>query len=85
MASDSTDSPLGDILTLLEPFNKKGIKITGDTKLNSDLEIDSVSAMDLIMEIEDRFEIDIPINLVSDIETVNDLAVIVRQRREQGT
>ena len=37
------------------------------------------------MEIEDRFEIDIPINLVSDIETVNDLAVIVRQRREQGT
>ena len=85
MASDSTDSPLGDILNLLEPFNKKGIKITGDTKLNSELEIDSVSAMDLIMEIEDRFEIDIPINLVSDIETVNDLAVIVRQRREQGT
>ena len=85
MASDSADSPLGDILNLLEPFNKKGIQITGDTKLNSDLEIDSVSAMDLIMEIEDRFEIDIPINLVSDIETVNDLAVIVRQRREQGT
>ena len=35
----------------------------------ADLNVDSVAAMDLIMEIEDRFEIDIPINLVSDMTT----------------
>ena len=42
-------------------------------------------AMDLIMEIEDSFEIDIPINLVSDIETVDDLVSVVRQRMEQSS
>ena len=41
--------------------------------------------MDLIMEIEDSFEIDIPINLVSDIETVDDLVSVVRQRMEQSS
>ena len=35
---------------------------------------------DLIMEIEDRFEIDIPINLVSDMTTVADLAALVERQ-----
>lgn len=80
MASELKDSPLEAVLSLLEPYNKKGIALDGAVKLNSDLEIDSVSAMDLIMEVEDRFEIDIPINLVSDIETVDDLVSVVAQR-----
>ena len=80
MASELKDSPLEAVLSLLEPYNKKGIALNGAVKLNSDLEIDSVSAMDLIMEVEDRFEIDIPINLVSDIETVDDLVSVVAQR-----
>ena len=80
MASELKDSPLEAVLSLLEPYNKKGIALDGAVKLNSDLEIDSVSAMDLIMEVEDRFEIDIPINLVSDIETVEDLVSVVAQR-----
>jgi len=85
MASDLRDSPLESVLALLEPYNKKGIALNGGTKLNADLEIDSVSAMDLIMEIEDSFEIDIPINLVSDIETVGDLVSVVSQRMEQSS
>ena len=85
MASDLRDSPLESIMALLEPYNKKSIALNGGTKLNADLEIDSVAAMDLIMEIEDSFEIDIPINLVSDIETVDDLVSVVRQRMEQSS
>ena len=37
------------------------------------------------MEIEDRFEIDIQINLVSDIETVVDIVSVVSQRMEQSS
>ncbi len=85
MAADLRDSPLESIMALLEPYNKKSIALSGGTKLNADLEIDSVAAMDLIMEIEDSFEIDIPINLVSDIETVDDLVSVVRQRMEQSS
>ena len=50
------------------------------TDLAADLNVDSVAAMDLIMEIEDRFEIDIPINLVSDMTTVADLAALVERQ-----
>ena len=42
------------------------------------LNIDSVAAMDLIMEIEDHFEIDIPMNQVSELQTVGDLVGLVR-------
>ena len=80
---DLKGAPFEEVLELLQRYNKNGIELSEATKLNSDLEIDSVSAMDLIMEIEDRFEIDIPINLVADIETVKDLVSVVSQRMEQ--
>lgn len=66
----------------MERYNADGIEITTSTKLMSDLNIDSVAAMDLIMEIEDRFEIDIPVNMVSDVETTQDLVKIVVARME---
>ena len=58
------------------------MQLTPSTELSGDLNIDSVAAMDLIMEIEDKFEIDIPINLVSDLSTVEDLVDVVRQQIE---
>jgi acyl carrier protein len=38
--------------------------------------------MDLIMEIEDKFGIDIPMNLVSDLRSFQDLVDVVRQQIE---
>jgi acyl carrier protein len=38
--------------------------------------------MDLIMQIEDKFSIDIPINLVSDLRNLQDLLDVVRQQSE---
>ena len=73
-----------EICALLEAHNPNGIEISGDTDLNVDLNIDSVAAMDLIMNIEDKFEIDIPLNLVSDLRSVQDLADIVRSQSKGG-
>ncbi len=70
------------IRKLLEPYNSEGVEITAATRLNSDLNIDSVAAMDLIMEIEDSFEIDIPMNQVTDVETLQDLVSLVTARME---
>jgi acyl carrier protein len=39
--------------------------------------------MDLIMEIEDKFGIDIPINLLSDLRNLQDLLDVVRQQTER--
>ena len=40
----------------------------------------SVAAMNLVMEVEDKFDIDIPINLLSDVTCPKDLAELVAQQ-----
>ena len=66
-----------EIIKLLQPFNPKNIVITPDTDLSADLMMDSVAAMNLVMEIEDRFEIDIPISLLPDVNSLQDLVDVV--------
>lgn len=48
--------------------------IDGDAGLTSDLGLDSVQIMNLVMEIEDRLDISIPVNVLSDVRTLNQLA-----------
>ncbi len=76
------DSVVSELCELLQKYNKEGIELTAETNLGSDLDVDSVEVMDLIMEIEDKFDIDIPINLVSEIERIGDLASLVFKRLE---
>ena len=68
---------LPGVTAVLERYNTARHQIVPSTDLAADLNVDSVAAMDLIMEIEDRFEIDIPINLVSNMTTVADLVALV--------
>jgi acyl carrier protein len=75
-----TETILAGVTTVLERYNQARHPILPATDLAADLNVDSVAAMDLIMEIEDRFEIDIPINLVSDMSTVADLVDLVERQ-----
>lgn len=65
---------------LVRKFAPPGAALEPGTELAADLNIDSVAAMDLIMEIEDRFDIDVPINQVSDLRTLGDLVVLVQSQ-----
>ncbi len=65
---------------LLIPFNKNGIELKPDTEFSADLSIDSVSVMDFVMEVEDHFDIDIPLNVLGDTHTVSDLVKVVESR-----
>ncbi len=71
---------LDEIRSLLEPYNPKGVEISLETDFSSELNIDSVAAMNLVMEIEDKFELDIPINQLPDMDTPKDLVDIVLTR-----
>ena len=71
-----------EICALLERYRPAEVELNRSTELSGDLNIDSVAAMDLIMEIEDKFGIDIPINLVSDLRNLGDLLDVVRQQIE---
>ena len=64
---------------LLQKFNKRGIELRRGTDLTSDLEIDSVAALDLIMEVEDAYDITFPMNRISELKTIGDLVDAVHQ------
>jgi acyl carrier protein len=61
------------IANLIEPFNKKGVAITDDTKFTDDLEFDSLTVMDFVAAIEDEFDIIISMNQQAEIETYGQL------------
>jgi acyl carrier protein len=71
---------IADLCAMLERHNANKIPLDGNTNLTSDLNVDSVEIMDLIMEIEDKYNIDVPINLLADVEKINDLAAIIVDR-----
>ncbi len=62
-----------EIMALMQRYNPEGKPIGRTTEIGADLNIDSVAAMDLIMEIEDKFDIDIPMNQVGELRTIGDL------------
>jgi acyl carrier protein len=73
---------VAEICKLLEPFNSNKIALSAATDISSDLNIDSVTVMDFVMEVEDRFDVEIPLNLLSETRTVADLARIVDARKK---
>ena len=71
---------IGQICKLLEPFNSNGTVLAATTDISTDLNIDSVTVMDFVMEVEDHFDIEVPLNLLSETRTVADLAKVVEAR-----
>jgi len=65
---------MGEICHHLAPYQTGEMPITGKTIIAKDLAIDSLAIMDMVMELEDRFDISIPMNVVAEIHTVDELA-----------
>jgi acyl carrier protein len=65
---------LNTIYELIAPFNKKGIELAPETTFATNLELDSLTVMDLVAEIEDEFDIILPLNLLPDLETITHVA-----------
>ena len=68
------DETYARLLELVEPFNKKGIALAENTSFADDLELDSLTVMDLVANIEDEWDINMPLNILHDLETVGQLA-----------
>ncbi len=68
------ETELARLIELIGPFNKKGVAISESTRFADDLELDSLTVMDLVANIEDEWDINIPLNLLPDLENVGQLA-----------
>lgn len=58
---------------LSEQFDVEEDSITPDTNLSEDLEAESLDVVDLLMSIEDEFEIEVPDEEIENIKTVDQL------------
>jgi acyl carrier protein len=72
------------ISKLLGPYNPEQKILAAETDIPAELNIDSVGVLDFIMEVEDHFDIEIPMNVVSDTRTIGDLATYVQSQLQKG-
>ncbi|MDT8345570.1 MAG: phosphopantetheine-binding protein [Thermohalobaculum sp.] len=74
----TTDEIEARILTLLAQKVKADITVTGSTNIVADTGLDSVSVMDFVLELEDEFDVNIPLDRIAEVKTVADLAASVQ-------
>lgn len=75
----NAENTLVDVQNILKQFASDDTVITTDSRLMQDLDLDSVKVMELLMVLEDHFDISIPLNLLPDITTVGDLSAQIDQ------
>ena len=68
------DAIFARIVELIAPLNKKGVPLTETTSFSDDLEMDSLTVMDLVANIEDEWDIVLPLNMLPELETVGQVA-----------
>ncbi|HCA05424.1 MAG TPA: acyl carrier protein, partial [Ruminococcaceae bacterium] len=62
---------------LAEQFDVEQDKINADTDLQEDLGADSLDVVDLLMSIEDEFEVEVPDEEIENIKTVGALVAYI--------
>ena len=75
---------LAELSTELAAFKQGSVAITEDTDLLADLELDSLQVMNLLLHVEDRFDISIPVSILPDVRTVKDLALQIENLTREG-
>lgn len=65
---------------IVEQLSVEADKVTSETNLMKDLEADSLDAVEIIMAIEDEFEIEVPDDDAEKFQTVADIVKYVEEK-----
>ncbi|BCX89091.1 acyl carrier protein [Methylomarinovum tepidoasis] len=65
---------LEELLQTFRTLVPQATEIDEDTELVGSLGLDSMKVMNLLQEVEDHFDVSIPLNVLPDVRTVGDLA-----------
>lgn len=69
------ESILEQVIEAIKEILPQNLDIGEQTDLVSDLEFDSLKVMNLMEDVEDRFDISVPLNVLADVRTIKDLAL----------
>jgi len=82
LAVSDRDPVFQKVCSLLEPFNRHDIILRSDTSIVTDMEVDSVAIFDLVMEIEDAYDLAFPMETISDLKTIGDLVSTINAMKK---
>ncbi len=66
---------------LAEQLDAEEDKLTAETDIARDLGADSLDVVELLMSIEDEFEVEIPDEEIENIKTIGDLADYIQNNK----
>ena len=66
---------LKHVCELLVPFVETGTALREDSDFVADLNFDSLKVMKLVEQVEDEYDISIPLNILPDVQTVKDFVI----------
>jgi acyl carrier protein len=73
------------IVELLARRVPAGVNLSAETQIVGGLGLDSVAILDFIMDIEDRFDISIPLDRIAEVQTLGELShAIEALQRDTG-
>ena len=68
------DKVLATSVSIVSRLVQVDTELSADTELQEDVGMTSLQVMDMVLEIEEEFDISFPLNRLPDIQTIKDLA-----------
>jgi acyl carrier protein len=79
-----TDLTLREIGIAASSVLGRTVEVADETHIGRDLQVDSLALMNIIMELEDAFDISIPLDRLASVETAGDLSNLIKDLRNKG-
>ena len=79
--TDNTTNIEAQIVELLAQRIPAGTHVSAQTQIVGGLGLDSVAILDFIMDVEDRFDISIPLDRVAEVQTIAELSRAIEALR----
>ena len=78
----AVDLTLGEIARSARTVLGRPVSVRANTDIARDLYVDSLALMNIVMELEDAFDLSIPLDRLTSVRTAGDLAAVITQLRE---
>jgi acyl carrier protein len=79
-----TDLTLREIGVAAEKILGRPVEVRAETNIVADLQVDSLALMNIVMELEDTFDISIPLDRIAEIQTAGELAALINDLRKKN-